>query len=333
VGHVLRRDDHSARFSGDIVGRSRSRSGPRRHAASGPGRGRRGESRRQGPGAAGVKFTWFGTNGWEITFNNRTILVDPWFGRFDSGFFSGRFNPSTPLPPPREALIAQHVTRADQILIGHGHWDHLADIPFIAKNTGAMVIGSETHANVLRATGKVPEVKIVQVKGGEFMQFDGYTIEVFPGLHSLGPTKKFSVPGHRFSVPSTPTVVGDLPEGDTLIYMITIAEKFRIFIMSTANYVERALTDVKPDVALVASIFSNQIHDYTRRLMNVLHRPKVILPTHWDNFERPFEEGPKDLSDVFGTAGSLATFVNEVRATSPKTRVVVFNKFFQSFAA
>lgn len=49
------------------------------------------------------------------------------------------------------------------------------------------------------------------------MQFDGYTIEVFRGLHSLGPTKKFSVPGHRFSAPSTPKVVGDLPEGDTLI--------------------------------------------------------------------------------------------------------------------
>jgi L-ascorbate metabolism protein UlaG (beta-lactamase superfamily) len=61
----------------------------------------------------------------------------------------------------------------------------MADIPYIAKRTGAQVIGSETHANVLRASG-VAEGKIVQVKGGEHMQFDGYTIEVFPGLHSMG---------------------------------------------------------------------------------------------------------------------------------------------------
>lgn len=67
--------------------------------------------------------------------------------------------------------------------------------------------------------------------------------------------------------------------------------------------------------------------------MELLHRPNVVLPTHWDNFERPFEEGPKDLSDVFGQAGSLGAFVNEVRATSPRTCVVVFNQFFQSFAA
>jgi len=32
-----------------------------------------------GPGTAGVNFKWFGTNGWEITFGNRTILIDPWF--------------------------------------------------------------------------------------------------------------------------------------------------------------------------------------------------------------------------------------------------------------
>ena len=30
-----------------------------------------------GPGAAGVSFKWFGTNGWEITFGNKTILVIP----------------------------------------------------------------------------------------------------------------------------------------------------------------------------------------------------------------------------------------------------------------
>ena len=59
--------------------------------------------------------------------------------------------------------------------------------------------------------------------------------------------------------------------------------------MSSANYVERALSGLKPDVALVASIFSNQIHDFTPRLLDALNRPPLILPTHWDNFERPFQ--------------------------------------------
>ncbi len=161
-----------------------------------------------GPGASGVNLAWFGTNGWEITFGNKTILIDPWFGRFDSGFFAGpgKFNPKTPLKV-ETALIDQHVKKADQILIGHGHWDHTADIPYIARKTGAMVIGSETHANVLRAAG-VPD---------------------------------------------------------------------------------------------------------------------------WDNFEKPFSEGPQDLRSVFGDPANLDLWVKDAQQVSPKSKVVVM-KFFESYA-
>lgn len=283
-----------------------------------------------GPGSAGVNFKWFGTDGWEITFGNKTILLDPWFSRFDTGFFAGKFNAKTPIKV-EEALIDQHISKADQILIGHGHWDHMADIPYIAKKTGAQVIGSETHANVLRASG-VTEGKIVQVKGGEFMQFDGYTIEVFPGLHSMGPTKKHTVPGHLYSVPPPPTTVGDMPEGDSLIYLITIGGKFSIFLMSTANFVERAIAGLKPDVALVASIFANQIHNFTPRLFKALNYPKVILPTHWDNFEKPYSEGPQDLRAIFGDPANLDLWVKEAKQASPKSKIVVM-KFFEAYAA
>jgi L-ascorbate metabolism protein UlaG (beta-lactamase superfamily) len=283
-----------------------------------------------GPGGAGVRFTWFGTNGWEIAFGNRTILIDPWFGRFDSGFLTGKFNAGTPITTDA-GLIDQHVGKADQILIGHGHWDHLADVPIVAKKTGAMVIGSETHGNVLRAAG-VPEKQIVQVKGGESMQFDGYTIEVFPGLHSLGPIKKYAVPGHLTSVPAAPpSKVGDMPEGDSFVYLITIGGKYRIFAQSTANFIEREITGLRPDVALIASIFYNQIHDYTPRLLKAINFPRVILPTHWDNFEKPFSEPPQDLRSVFGDPGNLDLWVKEARQVSPKSKVVVL-KFFQSYA-
>ncbi len=283
-----------------------------------------------GPGTAGVNFKWFGTDGWEITFGNKTILLDPWFSRFDTGFFAGKFNPNTPITVD-EATIDHHVKKADQILIGHGHWDHMADIPYIAKKTGAQVIGSETHANVLRAAG-VAEGKIVPVKGGEYMQFDDYTIEIFPGLHSMGPTKKHAVPGHLYSVPAPPTKVADMPEGDSLIYMITIGGKYRIFLMSTANFVERAIAGLKPDVALVASIFANQIHDYTPRLFRALNYPKIVLPTHWDNFEKPFSEGPQDLRAVFGDPANMDLAVKEIKRVSSKTRVVML-KFFESYVA
>jgi L-ascorbate metabolism protein UlaG (beta-lactamase superfamily) len=194
-----------------------------------------------------------------------------------------------------------------------------------------MVIGSETHGNVLRAAG-VPEKQIVQVKGGENMQFDGYSIEVFPGLHSMGPIKKYAVPGHLTTVPASPPgKVGDMPEGDSLIYLITIGGKYRIFAMSTANYVEREISGLRPDAALLASIFYTQIHDFTPRLMKALNNPRLILPTHWDNFEKPFSEPPQDLRSVFGDPGNVDIWVKEARRVSPKSKVVML-KFFESYA-
>ncbi|OLB93281.1 MAG: hypothetical protein AUH30_20435 [Candidatus Rokubacteria bacterium 13_1_40CM_68_15] len=283
-----------------------------------------------GPGSAGVNLKWFGTNSWEISLGGKTILFDPWFSRgVQTGFLTGKFDPKTPLKV-EDALIDQHVKKADQILIGHGHWDHLADIPYIAKKTGAQVIGSETHANLLRAFG-VPEGKIVQVKGGEYMQFDGYTIEVFPGVHSMGPSKKFAVPGHLYHVPPTPTTVGELPEGDSLIYLITVGGKYRVFLMSTANYIERAITGLKPDIALVGSIFANQTYDYTPRLLRALNSPRYVLPTHWDNFEKPLSEPPEDLRALFGDPANLDLWVKDVKKVSPKTSVVTL-KYFDSFA-
>ena len=56
-----------------------------------------------------------------------------------------------------------------------------------------------------------------------------------------------------------------------------------------------------------------------------------ILPTHWDNFEKPFTEPAQDLRAVFGDPGNLDLRVKEAKRVSPKSKVVVL-KFFESYA-
>lgn len=276
-----------------------------------------------GPGAAGVNFKWYGTNSWEISFGDKSIWVDPWLTRFDSGAFSGRFDLQTPLSVD-EATLDRYVTKANLILVGHGHFDHLADIPYLAMKTGAMVLGSETHANLLRAYG-VPERQIVTVEGGEFMQFDGYAIEVIHGLHGLDANKQFIVPKHLYSVPAKPQTVADLPEGDTLIYHIRIADRYSIVAMSTGNFIERNLTGLRPDVLIAgATGGTNQIYKYDERLLGVLGMPKLILPTHWDNFEAPMT--------VAQTPGpGVERLIATARAMSPQSEVKVVN-LMESYA-
>ena len=286
-----------------------------------------------GPGSSGVNLKWLGVDGWEITFARKTVLLDPWLSRTPGGLFSRPFDPTRFLATPltlERALIDQHVSRADLILIGHGHYDHIADVPYIAQQTGATVIGTESHVNMLRAYG-MPEGKLVACKGGEFMQFDGYTIEVFPSLHSLPPTMKVPIPGRFTSVPAVPRTIGDMPEGDALAYILTIGDSFSIFLMSSANFVERAIAGLRPDAALVAPLSRKQVHDFTPRLLHALNYPRVILPTHWDNWERPLTEPPQDPRAVLGDDGNLDVFVKEVRQVSPGSQVVVL-KYFESFS-
>ena len=64
--------------------------------------------------------------------------------------------------------------------------------------------------------------------------------------------------------------------------------------MSTGNFAERTINGLTPDVALVAPFGRGQIHDFTPRLLKALNFPRVVLPTQWDNWERPLTQPPED---------------------------------------
>jgi L-ascorbate metabolism protein UlaG (beta-lactamase superfamily) len=282
-------------------------------------------------GDAGVNLRCLGTAGWEFTFGNTTILLDPWLTRTVLGGLLGRPSDPTVKMTPNTDLIDQQIQKADIILISHGHYDHTPDIPYIAKKTGARVFGSETHMNLMRALG-VPEAQLSTVRGGENMRFDGFSIEVFPSLHGLSATKQILAPHHLITVPSPPPSVSvDFPEGDTLAYQITIADSFRMFAMGTANFVERALSGLQPDLALLAVANYTQTYQYVPRLMNALGNPRLVLPTHWDNWEKPLDQPAVDMHDILGDDGDVNKFMAAVQQVSPATQTVLVDHL-QSFA-
>ncbi|MBV9324795.1 MAG: MBL fold metallo-hydrolase [Chloroflexi bacterium] len=275
-----------------------------------------------GPGSAGVNLRSFGTNAWEITSGNKTIWMDPWLTRYDSGAFSGRFDGSTPISVDT-GVLDTYITNVDIILLGHGHFDHIADVPYVAKKTGAMVIGSETHNNLLRGFG-VPDKQLVQVSGGENMQFDGFSIEVFRGLHGLDGNKQYVFPHTLNTVPAAPTRTDQLYEGGTFVYQLTRDDGFAILLMSTGNFVERELSGLHPDVAILGATSTyTQTHQYNARLLKALNYPAVILPTHWDNWEKPLTEP---------AVGNVDPWVAEVKQLSPNSKVFVLDHL-QSYAA
>jgi len=110
----------------------------------------------------------------------------------------------------------------------------------------------------------------------------------------------------------------DFHEGGTYGYLVRIAGH-QVLFLSTANFIEREVDGLRPDVAVIATGLRHKIHDYTCRLMTALGHPPLVYTTHFDDWRRPPVDEPLD--------DDLRAFVDEVARCSPGTRVVVPRHF------
>jgi L-ascorbate metabolism protein UlaG (beta-lactamase superfamily) len=259
--------------------------------------------------AAAATLTYLGTAGWRLESAAGTLLVDPYVTRTsaddDAGF----------LLPDELAIEAFTPARADAILVGHSHFDHVLDVPAIARRTGARVVGSESTANLLRAAG-VGAGQILVARGGERFALGPFRVLAVPGLHSLtGQPNEPIPPG--VTLPMSARGYG---EGGTLQYLVGF-EGHTVFFVGSANFIEERVRGLRPDVAVVAIGLRDRVRGYTCRLLTALGRPRVVLPNHFDAFRTPLRPGHMDPSDA--TRAELAAFTAEVRACAPATRVEV----------
>ena len=246
-------------------------------------------------GRTPVEVTWFGTHAWQLRCGKSVVLTDPWLTRFKTGTFTPEdADPKTKLVIEPE-VIDRHLDTADAILVHHAHYDHMADVPYVAKKTQATVLGTQTHVNLLRAM-RTQEDLLSPVRGGEYLPFDGFTIEVFPSLHSCsGKRHTYAWPGyHLESVPPRPRVIEDLVEGGTLAYVITIGG-LRILSLSTANFDQNALRDLQVDVVFAAPGGEPGITD---RLFDTIKPVRKVIATHWDDFDKPLDEPGVPWTDL-----------------------------------
>ncbi|WP_369657886.1 MBL fold metallo-hydrolase [Streptomyces sp. RPA4-2] len=272
-----------------------------------------------GAASAAASLRWFGTSGWRIDVDGRTVLFDPYITRFRTGLFDGAFDPGTELRTDPN-LVREHVGHPELVLVSHAHWDHLADVPHIARTTGARVVGTETTYHLLVAFGVDPG-QISVVKGGEVLDFGGgLTVEVVASLHSRNKKYSYFAPGTLHAPPTTPPrTISDLPEGDTLAFLVTAGSGGpSAFLMGASDFSERAVRGLRPDLAMVAVPAGTATHDYVPRLLRALDRPGVVVPVHWDDFEEPLTAPPRRDPSM-----DLDAFVAKARQASPASRIVV----------
>lgn len=286
--------------------------------------------------ASRLKLTHYGAAAWSITDGKTRLLIDPFFSRIryaDKGFGTSTppaapgdrrpiFGPNDVLSPDADtlALIDRHVEHADLILISHSHFNHCMDMPYIAKKTGATVLGTESTTNIARAHG-LPDAQLLTVKGGEDYEFGAFSVKVIPSLHSALSSKHYFDSGVVPRDIKAPMRLVEYVEGNTLAYFIRFGGE-RIIVFCSMNYIEREIAGLDPTVALIPAARARlEIHDYTGRLLRGLGYPPTVIATHWDVQSWPY-----------GTAQDAAyaqaqTFIEEVLQVAPRTRVTVPRHF------
>jgi L-ascorbate metabolism protein UlaG (beta-lactamase superfamily) len=234
----------------------------------------------------GVRVTYLGTNGYQFEFKNHALLVDPYFSRVDlvSVAVGSRIQPDI----SRISQGMRHLApKADAILVTHGHFDHLLDVPFLVSRTGARLVASRSSLDLVRQQPDAGAPKMYDaVTAGDVRRIGPWKIRVLAATHDRLFGK---VPFDRHESHSTgpPHRAADWICGEPLAFLIEINGQ-RIYIDSGGTPAQ-----LPPDEYVDLAILGMALADSRVRLPAALERlrPHYILPSHQDNFFLPLSAG------------------------------------------
>jgi L-ascorbate metabolism protein UlaG (beta-lactamase superfamily) len=254
-----------------------------------------------------VTLDWLGCATFRLTIDNLVIFLDAYIDRVPSAAPIG--------------ITVADVKRADWIVVGHSHFDHLYGAERIAKATGATIIGSYETVRVMEAQG-VPLTQMIPVAGGETIRLSkDTTVSVFPSQHSC-------VWSHKAMPPSDLVCIGDLGvtyqeqqarmkalwdylrtlgdeamthlqvsaqgargDGGALLYFFETPEGSLLF-QDTSGHWSGILKNLRPDVAILAAAgrgnidgepIQGSLAQFVARQADLI-RPKRVILSHHDNF-------------------------------------------------
>ncbi len=259
---------------------------------------------------ARLRVRYLGTAGFVLETANHTVVLDPYVSR-PSGrrTLFGRVR-------PEPAIIRRHLPKADDVLIGHAHHDHVLDGPELCRQTGARFIGSVDACNVARAAG-LPEAQLVQTEGRELISTASGCCIGLPSAHGRVYFNRVSLAGDIPEPPSWPPRYTELKHGQVFNWFVEM-DGIKVVHIDTAEFFEDELQGVECDVLCLCAIGRKYRPNYTADAIRIL-KPKVVLPCHWDLFTTPIEVEPYALPEV-----DIPGFLSEIRQTGTEAVLLPF---------
>jgi hypothetical protein len=291
-----------------------------------------------------VEITYLGVAGFVIRRGDAIVLTGPSFTNppLDAvapAFFRVFRRAARPIHPDTleiERLLPRAADSASLLLVGHGHYDHLLDVPYVATHraVGATILGGPSVRHMLMgdSTLRAHPERVVAIdsadagtvgRPGRWYYSRDSSVRVMALVADHAPTLRLFRGGPIFAegvvredMAALPKRAGDWKLGEPYSFLIDFmaadrrSSLFRVYFQDAPNtpplgFPPRAtLAGKGVDDALLCVATSRNVPHAPDSLLAVI-RPRYVIAGHWESFFRqqtlPLELNPASDVDAFMT--------------------------------
>jgi L-ascorbate metabolism protein UlaG (beta-lactamase superfamily) len=261
------------------------------------------------PGDDVLRMVYLGNGGWIMQHGTDMVLTGPLFT--NPGIFRAGLGPIRSDATLVDRYMSRYdVSAAEAILVGHGHYDHLLDVPRTATAHAprAIIVGSRTVKNLLGTwSGLEQRIDLVEPwagdesQPGQWMYYGG--ARVMPlrshhGPHYVGYTLFQGTVEAPFT--EEPQWARDWVDGESYAFLIdfmtpqgTIA--FRVYYQDAVAEPpyglapEAVIAEHPVDAAVIVPSTFEEVDWQPEALIDNLE-PRRVLLGHWEDFFIPVSE-------------------------------------------
>jgi L-ascorbate metabolism protein UlaG (beta-lactamase superfamily) len=255
---------------------------------------------------AGLEVEWLGVSGYRLTYEGRTIFIDPYLSRVPLRSLLLR-RPTLPDPAALDRFV-KAPGEVVGVLVGHTHFDHAVDAPAIARRFGCDAYGSDSLVTLMGLHGLAEQT--VEVEPYRSYELGPFEVSFTPSVHSkllLGLAVPYA--GEVTCEQLDALAPGAYRCGQVWGIHIAVAG-ISLYHQGSADLIDDAVRHRGVDVFLAGIAGRNFTERYWDRILPLLD-PATIVPTHYDNFFVPLTDqmelmGNARISELQGEVGGVS---------------------------